>query len=477
MATFRFYLEDHKATTPTRVVLYANWKGQRLKYPTGCKVKPGHWQADKEKVTGKAPTCPHCTPPPSNRLDADGKPFAVEAHRDINERLRVLQASAVGILDAFAREKGRAPSRNELRDALNSADGKATGQVPTDLLTFARSYIESAQGQFNSERKAPYHRATISRYKVALELLTEYAAKRSRRKTAPPVAFAEVDADFVAGFTAHLTAHGYAANSVVKYGKTLREFLKRAKEHRELGKEVNPEVFHRRLTLKEEPSEQVYLNADELAAFYRLDLSAHPRLERARDLFMVGAWTGLRFGDLSRIQPEHIHEVTVKEELLHLKNGKEVKEIVERKEQRLRIHTSKTGKEVTIPLHPSIPAIMAKYGGRIPSGISNQKQNGYLKEAAAMVPELQVKTMEGRTKGGIRREVARAKWERITTHTARRSFASNCYRDGIPARTIMAVTGHQTEQAFMRYIRLTNEEHADIMARSSLFTTSVLKAV
>ena len=454
MANFHFYLRDGDSSDqPTAVHLHIRWAGQRLVYPTGCKVKPAHWQVGKERVTGKAPTCPHCIPPPSDRLDADGRPFAVEAHRDINERLKVLQASAVGILDTFAREKGRAPSRNELRDALNSADGKATGQVPTDLLTFARSFIESAQGQFNSDRKAPYHRATISRYKVALELLTAYAAKRSRRKTAPPVAFAEVDADFVAGFTAYLTAQGYAANSVVKYGKTLREFLKRAKEHKELGKEVNPEVFHRRLTLKEEPSEQVYLNADELAAFYRVDLSAHPRLERARDLFIVGAWTGLRFGDLSRIQPEHIEGV------------------------RLRIHTSKTGKEVTIPLHPCIPAIMAKYGGRVPSGISNQKQNGYIKEAAAMVPELQVKTMEGRTKGGIRREVARAKWERITTHTARRSFASNCYRDGIPARTIMAVTGHRTEQAFMRYIRLTNEEHADIMAKSSLFTMPVLKAV
>ncbi|MBK6894080.1 MAG: tyrosine-type recombinase/integrase [Flavobacteriales bacterium] len=94
-----------------------------------------------------------------------------------------------------------------------------------------------------------------------------------------------------------------------------------------------------------------------------------------------------------------------------------------------------------------------------------------------MVPALQVKTMEGRTKGGIRREVAKYKWERVTTHTARRSFASNCYRDGIPARTIMAVTGHTTEQAFMRYIRLTNDEHADIMAKSSLFTMPVMKAV
>ncbi|HQZ43693.1 MAG TPA: tyrosine-type recombinase/integrase, partial [Flavobacteriales bacterium] len=144
---------------------------------------------------------------------------------------------------------------------------------------------------------------------------------------------------------------------------------------------------------------------------------------------------------------------------------------------RLRVRTSKTGKEVTIPLHPCIRAIMAKYGGRVPSGISNQKQNGYIKEAAAMVPELQVKTMEGRTTGGVRREVAKYKWERVTTHTARRSFASNFYRDGTPARTIMAITGHRTEQAFMRYIRLSNEEHADIMAKSSLFSMPVMKAV
>lgn len=462
MANFHFYLRDGDSPDqPTAVHLHIRWAGQRLVYPTGCKVKPGHWQADKEKVTGKAPTCPYCTPPPSDRLDAHGRPFAVEAHRDINERLKVLQASAVGILDTFAREKGRAPSRNELRDALSRADGKATGDAPMDLLTFIQQFMDSDEGRQHMDGAGSLHFTTLNRYELTRDLLAAYIAKRANRKAPPPVYFAEVDGAFVAGFTAFLTkgvkldgkVKTYAANTVVKYSRTLRKFLRMAKEHKEVGKEVAPEVFSKRYTLKEDPSEQVYLNAEELAAFYRLDLSAHPRLERARDLFMVGAWTGLRFGDLSRIQPEHIEG------------------------DRLRVRTSKTGKEVTIPLHPSIPAIMAKYGGRVPSGISNQKQNDYLKDAAAMVPELQVKTMQGRTKGGIRREVARAKWERITTHTARRSFASNCYRDGIPARTIMAVTGHQTEQAFMRYIRLTNEEHADIMARSSLFAMPVMKAV
>ncbi|MBK8950004.1 MAG: site-specific integrase [Flavobacteriales bacterium] len=60
----------------------------------------------------------------------------------------------------------------------------------------------------------------------------------------------------MAGFTVFLTsAKGYAANTVVKYGKTLRQFLRRAKEHGG-GQGVNPEVFSRRLALKEDPSDQ-----------------------------------------------------------------------------------------------------------------------------------------------------------------------------------------------------------------------------
>jgi len=445
-------------------------------------VIPRHWSADNERVTAKAPACEHCIPPPNDRsLDDNGKPFLIVAHRDINERLKVLKATAVKVLDNFAREKGRSPSRNELRDELNRSDGKATGEMPMDLLSFVQTFIDSAQGRVHVDGSGPLHYTTLNRYELTFDLLTAYCAKRANRKTPPPVFFAEVDGAFVAGFTQFLTkgvdGKKYAANTVVKYSRTLRKFLRLAKEHREVGKEVNPEVFSKDYTLKEVDSDQIYLNTDELAAFYQLDLSANPRLDRARDLFIVGAWTGLRFGDLSRIQLEHIHDVTVKKEVLHLKNGKEIKEVIERKEKRIRVRTSKTSTDVTIPVHPCIPVIMAKYGGRVPSGISNQKQNGYIKEAAAMVPELQVKTMEGRTTGGVRREVAKCKWERVTTHTARRSFASNFYRDGTPARTIMAITGHRTEQAFMRYIRLSNEEHADIMAKSSLFSMSVMKAV
>lgn len=430
MARYRCYLEQPGGKTPTRLLLYAHWNGRRLKYPTGCKVLPHHWSDEAQRATLKA-----------NR----------QANEEINDRIDFLRSVAVATVERFAKDFKRPPERSELRAALMAADNRAEGDAPTDLFGFVAAFINSEEGRFNSERKTPLHRATLSRYRVTLDYLKEYVQRKTPRKALQPVHFTAIDPEFVVGFTVFLTkTKGFAANTVVKYARTLRLFLKRAKEKEH---EVSDRLFTRKMALKEDPSEQVYLTETELDAFYRLDLAARPRLERARDLFMVGAWTGLRFGDLSRIRPEHIEG------------------------DQIQVTTSKTGKAVGIPLHPVVRAIMAKYDGRIPSGISNQKQNDYLKEAAALVPALQAKTIEGRTVAGVRREVARPKWERITTHTARRSFASNLYRNGTPARSIMAITGHTTEQAFMRYIRLKEEEHMDLIARSPLFNRPALKAV
>ena len=55
------------------------------------------------------------------------------------------------------------------------------------------------------------------------------------------------------------------------------------------------------------------------------------------------------------------------------------------------------------------------------------------------------------------------KWEMISSHTARRSFATNEYLNGTPSITIMAVTGHKTEKAFLKYIKVTSREHAEKM--------------
>jgi len=61
------------------------------------------------------------------------------------------------------------------------------------------------------------------------------------------------------------------------------------------------------------------------------------------------------------------------------------------------------------------------------------------------------------------------KYELVSSHTARRSAATNMYLSGIPTARIMLLTGHTTEQSFFRYIRIEKEENANILAESIFF--------
>ena len=102
---------------------------------------------------------------------------------------------------------------------------------------------------------------------------------------------------------------------------------------------------------------------------------------------------------------------------------------------------------------------MEKYYGKLPKPISNQKYNDYLKEAAklAELNSIFIKTV---SINGMKVEKKYPKYKLISSHTARRSFCTNAYKDGIPTLSIMAISGHKTEKAFLKYIKVDGEEHA-----------------
>jgi integrase len=191
-------------------------------------------------------------------------------------------------------------------------------------------------------------------------------------------------------------------------------------------------------------SDNIYLNEEELNEIYSLDLSENPRLERTRDLFIVGCWTGLRFSDFTAIK-----KVNIKGEFIH-------------------IRTSKTKEKVVIPIHWTIKEIMNKYEGiydnSLPPAISNAKMNKYIKEVGELCTS-KLHTIETQTitKGGIERTKSCKKFELISTHTARRSMATNLYEQLVPTLTIMQITGHKTEKAFLKYIKTSKEKHAKIL--------------
>ena len=156
-------------------------------------------------------------------------------------------------------------------------------------------------------------------------------------------------------------------------------------------------------------------------------------------MFLVGCHTGLRFSDFSILKPNQIKDGFI-----------ETTQI-------------KTGGAVVIPVHDVVKNILAKYNGQLPQAITNQKFNKYIKDVVKLVDELKVEVDITSTKGGKSIIVRSQKCELISTHTARRSFATNQFRAGLPSLTIMSITGHKTEKAFLKYIKVTPSEHAQIM--------------
>ena len=61
------------------------------------------------------------------------------------------------------------------------------------------------------------------------------------------------------------------------------------------------------------------------------------------------------------------------------------------------------------------------------------------------------------------------KFDLISIHTARRSGATNLYKDKVPTKIIMDIGGWKTESSFMRYIRVGREENAELAAEYDFF--------
>ena len=142
----------------------------------------------------------------------------------------------------------------------------------------------------------------------------------------------------------------------------------------------------------------------------------------------------------------------------------------------LQIRVAKTDEIITIPILPIVKEILFKYGGKLPPPISNQKTNEYLKEIARKIPCFQTNVDKSITKAGRRITLTKEKWELISTHTARRSFATNYYLREFPTLTIMAITGHRTEKSFRKYIKIGQHEQVTLF-KSIANKQSNLKAV
>lgn len=434
MANVKFYLKDPNSDNS---LIYArvsfgfskidqktgNKKYKSIKVYTKEKINPKFWNSSTGRVRANCP-----------------------GYGEYNVWLNRM-ASAIPEMFRKIKNDGRFDElnpitiRTQIKDLLfpNTVEsGEPVQPIEQEVffLEFIRTVIEESRSGERTHYKTGkrIQERTILSYKTTLNNLNKYETDKKKK-----LRFSDINLKFYNEYLTYLNDKNFAPNTIGGHIKNIKSFMKIAYE-RGLTESREYERFQ---TISEE-SQSIYLNETELLKIYELDLSKNKRLEQVRDFFIIGCYTGLRFSDLKQLRKEHFKQNTIE------------------------LTTIKTQQRVVIPRHWMVTEIYNKYEYHLPRVISNQKMNEYLKELG-QIAEINETVVNTKTKGGLRFDQALKKYELITVHTARRSFATNMYKNDIPTLSIMAITGHTTERAFLKYIKVSPEENASKLITHPFF--------
>lgn len=370
----------------------------------------------------------------------------------LNARLKAMRNAADSLCAEIAAEP-ITPTNNEFWDRFFM---KLDGKIPAKDQTFTKYAEEYAQ-----KRRKSGNVNTYKSYRTFANQIKAYEEKY--RLT---LRWSDINLRFFERFKNFILKQGYAESYFSALAKCLKVVYRDAREVD--GLHDLHETDKRGFTATCTTAKSIYLSLDELQKIADVEITPETLLATFPDLkfesnllaaalnrkaeslniirnkFLLGAYTALRVSDFNNLSDVHV-------------DG-----------DFFRVTTQKTGATVVIPIHPVIRKIMAS-GFDISTPISDQKINKHIKEVARMAGI--TKLVEG-TKLVDHRAVVGwwPKCDIITTHTARRSAATNMYKAGIPSISIMKITGHTTEKAFMKYIKISAEENAELMATNKFFS-------
>lgn len=269
-------------------------------------------------------------------------------------------------------------------------------------------------------------KATVLRYERTVRYLEEFLKKEYRLNDIP---LCNINREFISNFEFFIkTEKSCAQNTTVKYLKNLKKIITLALTNKWMTD--NPFFGVR---FKQTQSNREFLSEEELHIIMEKEFNI-PRLEIVRDIFVFCCLSGLAFTDIKHLRPGHITKDP---------NG----------EDWIRKPREKTNNMCHIPLL-DIPALIAEKYKNNPICVQknmvlpvpcNQRMNSYLKEIADMC---------GITK-------------KLTTHTARHSFATLSISYGVPIESVSKMLGHtniRTTQIYAKIIDTKLSEDMNILA-------------
>ncbi|HNW70775.1 MAG TPA: phage integrase SAM-like domain-containing protein [Bacteroidales bacterium] len=392
-----------------------------LRFSTGEKIDPKFWDQEKQRAmqTNKYPQYP-----------------------ELNQRLKDFETAIMNVYRKMLNDS-EVVDITTLKNKLNTYLGRNNKLVksvdhPTGFVSFIKTIIEDSKtGKRTTKDGRLLKSCTLICYNNTLNNIIKY--QNELNKT---LKFSDITMSFYHDFIQFMNNKGFSPNNIGKHIKNIKVFMNLATKRK-----LNDNFEYKDEDFKKisEEVQTIYLTEKDISKIYELDLSDDKDLEAVRDIFVIDCYTGLRYADLRKLSIDNIKDNTF-----------------------IQIETQKTGENVIIPTHWRIKETLTKYNNCLPKVFSNAQMNEDLKTIGRMAKIKDVLLIK-KTQGGIRTEKKFMKHELITVHTARRTFATNAYKAGIPTLSIMKITGHKTEKAFLRYIKVDKEENAAILANHPFF--------
>ncbi|MEI3488500.1 MAG: phage integrase SAM-like domain-containing protein [Bacteroides stercoris] len=367
--------QNKKGLSPIEVSITTN--GKRIYFSTGKHVPAADWNKEKQAVKGKS-----------------------EEAQLINGYLIQLR-NKIYQKEIELLQKGYLITAELLKEAITDKVEALNEKTLLDVLN-----------EHNTERKAMVGKtvapATYWVFKYTGRLFKEFIQKKYERKD---LYLREINLGFIQGFHAFLLGEKkMGQNSCTKHLKFLKKLLNLAVANSYIS--YNPVNAYK---VEREPVEIDFLDEEELRKIINFDTPL-PRLERAKDMFLFGCFTGLSYIDIKTLAPEHFEKDSAGRIWI--------------KKRRI-----KTGVLSRIPLLPIAKLILDKYkGGEKLLPIQDPADiNKYLKDIAILC--------------GINK--------RICFHTSRHTFASTVtLANNISLEVVSKMLGHTNTRMTAHYAKL-----------------------
>jgi integrase len=370
-----------------------SYSGQRAKLKTKQKVHPNAWNKNSRSIR-------------ENWTEL----------REVQNELDRIEIEVKKVIKEFADKNIPLPPRKELKVILESRVFAVRSSEELDFKEYFKSYIEFQSRRKNPRTGKPISKATIDAYKQTHDKLLDF-----EKRTGNFISFLTLSNSLYNSLISYFEVElKFRPNTVGKHIKNIKSVINHAKnidgivlssDYKEKYWEV-PQII--------KPAEElVFVSEADLKELELMDLSYNTVYEKARDIFLIGAWTALRINRIAKLTIDHFD----------LDNNV------------INIQAPKTDVLLAIPIHPVVNKIINKYGGVAPK-LSEPTVNKALKELCKKIESLNQFIKIRDIVGNVEKERVYRKYEMVTIHCSRRSFASNMYRRRVPIQEIMAVTGH-----------------------------------